>query len=132
MGDINVDIRQTSPELQKLDEFCSLFSLRNITKFDTSFTKFRSPTIGLFLTNKSNFFQKSNAIEIGLSDHHKLICTFFQPCYDRLKPKIVYYRNCKKFHEANFLNDVKNCNFSLRTDDPNENYDVLTNISLTS
>ena len=40
---------------------------------------------------------------------------------------IVYYRNHKKFNEANFLNDVKNCDFSLKTDDPNENYDFLTN-----
>ena len=39
----------------------------------------------------------------------------------------MYYRNYKKFNEANFLNDVKNCNFSLRTDDPNKNYDFLTN-----
>ena len=32
----------------------------------------------------------------------------------------------QKFNEANFLNDVKNCNFRLKTDDPNENYDFLT------
>ena len=39
----------------------------------------------------------------------------------------MYYRNYKKFNEANFLNDVKNCDFSLKTDDSNENYDFLTN-----
>ena len=93
---------------------------------DICFTKSHSSTIDLFLTSKPNFFQKTNAIETGLSDHHKLICTFFKSCYDRLKPKIVYYRNYKKFNEANFLNDVKNCDFSLKTDDPNENYDFLT------
>ena len=52
---------------------------------------------------------------------------FFQSYYERLKPKIVYYRNYKRFNEANFLIDVKNCDFSLRTHDPNENYDFLTN-----
>ena len=55
------------------------------------------------------------------------ICTFFKSCFERLKPKIVYYRNHKKFNEANCLNDVKNCDFRLKTDDPNENYDFLTN-----
>ena len=96
-------------------------------KFDTCFTKFHSSSIDLFLTNKPNFFQKTNAIETGLGDHQKLLCTFLKSCYDRLKPKIVYYRNYKKFNEANFLNDVKNCDFSLKTDEPNENYDFLTN-----
>ena len=33
----------------------------------------------------------------------------------------------KKFNEANFLNDVKKCDFSLKTDDPNENCNFLTN-----
>lgn len=45
-----------------------------------------------------------------------------------LKPKAVYYRNYKKFNEANFLKDIKNCDFKLRTGDPNENYDFLTNL----
>ena len=44
----NVDIRQTSPESHKLDEFCSLFSLTNIIKCDTFYTKFHSSTIDLF------------------------------------------------------------------------------------
>ena len=43
------------------------------------------------------------------------------------KTKDVYYRNYKKFNEPNFLNDVKNCDFSLKIDGRNENYDFLTN-----
>ena len=96
MGNFNIGKRQTSHESHKLDEFFSFFSLTDIIKSDTCFTKFRSSTIDLFITNKPNFFQKTNAIETGLSDNHKLICTFFKSCYDRLKPKIVYYRNYKK------------------------------------
>ena len=88
MRDFDIDIKQTSPESDKLDEFCSLFSLTNIIKYGACFTKFHSSTIDLFLTNKSNFFQKTNAIETGLSDHHKLICTFLKSCY----------RNHKKFN----------------------------------
>ena len=126
MRDIDIDIRQTSSESHKLDEFCSLFSLKNIIKSDTCFTKLHSSTIDLLLTNKPNF-KKTNAIETGLSDHQKLICTFSKSCFERLKPKIVYYRNYKKFNEANFVNDVKNCDFSLKNDDPNKNYDFLTN-----
>ena len=127
LGDFNIDIRQTSTGSHKLDKFWGLFSLKNIIESNTCFNKFHSSAIGLFLTSKSNFFQKTNAIEAGLSDHHKLICIFLNSCYDKLKPKIAYYRNYKNFNEANFLNDLKNCDFSLKTDDLNENYDFLTN-----
>ena len=114
VGDFNIDIRQTSPESDKLDEYSSLFSLTNIIKSDTCFTKFHISAVDLFLKKK------------GLSDHYKLICTFLKSCFERLKPKIVCYRNYKKSNEVNFLTDVKSCDFSLRTDE-NENYDVLTN-----
>ena len=52
---------------------------------------------------------------------------FLKSCYNRLKQKIVYNKNCTKFDEANFLNDVKNCDFSLKTNNPNENHNFLTN-----
>ena len=132
MGDFNIDIRQTSPESHKLDEFCSLFSLTNIIKSETCFTKFHSSAIELFLIDKPNFFQKTNAIETGLSDHHKLIMYFFKNLVTKLKPKIVYDRNYKKTNEANFLNNAKNCDFSQKTNDPNENYDFLLTNTLTS
>ena len=32
MKDFSIDIRQINPELHKLDEFCSLFSLTNMIK----------------------------------------------------------------------------------------------------
>ena len=57
MGDFNIDIRQTSPELHKLDEFCSIFSKTIIIKSDTCFTKFHKPNS--FQNNKRyrNWFQ---------------------------------------------------------------------------
>ena len=44
----------------------------------------------------------------------------------RLKPKIIHYRNFKTFNKQKFTADVKNVDFSLETDDPNENYSALT------
>ena len=98
MVDFNIDIRQTNPESHKLVEFCSLFSLTNIIKSDTCFIKFLNSTIDLFLTNKPNFFQKTNTTETGLTDHHKLIYTFFKSRLERLKPAMIYYENYKKFN----------------------------------
>ena len=45
----------------------------------------------------------------------------------RLKPKIIFSRNYKKFDETKFLADLKNTNFSFTSADPNENYLFLTN-----
>ena len=45
----------------------------------------------------------------------------------RLKTKIIFFRNYKKFDETKFLSDLKNTNFSFTSADPNENYLFLTN-----
>ena len=94
MRDIN--IRQSSPVSHKLDEFCSLFSLTNIIKSDTCFTKFHSSTIYLFLTNKPKFFQKTNTIETGLSNYHKLICTFLKILLRQIKTKNCLLQKLQK------------------------------------
>ena len=43
-----------------------------------------------------------------------------------LKPKTVYYRNFKNFDETSFLNDLRETNFDLSTNDPNENHSFIT------
>ena len=121
----NIDIRQTCPEPHKLGEFCSLFSLTNMIKSDTCFTEFHSSIIDLFLTNKISF-KKQTLSKLTLATITNSYVRFLI-FYDRLKPKIVYCRNYKKLNETNFLNNIKNCNFILKTDDPNENYHFLTN-----
>ena len=42
--------------------------------------------------------------------------------FQRLKPKIIQYRNFKRFDEEKFIINAKNADFSLETNDPNENY----------
>ena len=44
-----------------------------------------------------------------------------------LKPKIIFFRNYKKFDETKLLSELKNANFSFTFFDPNENYSSLTN-----
>ena len=80
----------------------------------------------MILTNNSNSFQKSGTTETGLSDFHKLISTFFKSHFSRLSPKAIYYRNYKNFDESKFIEDLIYTDFSLQSDDPNENYSFLT------
>ena len=53
---------------------------------------------------------------------------FVKSHFSRLNPKSVYYRNFKSFDENSFLNDLKETNFELPSDDPNENYCFITDI----
>ena len=45
-----------------------------------------------------------------------------------MKPKSIYYRNYRKINEQKFLEDVKNINFCFNSDDPNEKYELITDL----
>ena len=126
LGDFNIDVKVAVRELDKLEEFCDLFNLTNLMKNETCFTRDHKSTIDLILTNKPKSFQNTCITETGLSDFHKLISTFFKTQITRLKPKIVFYRNYKHFEDSRFLEDLNSTDFSLNTDDPNENYNFIT------
>ena len=81
MGDFNIDINKGGQGYDKLDEFLDLFTLTNLIKSCTCFTKNHASTIDLFLTNKPLLFQKTTVCETGLSDYHKLISTFFKSSF---------------------------------------------------
>ena len=87
----------------------------------------RKWSIDLFFTNKPLSFQGISTTETVLTDCHKLITTFMRSFVSSLKPKIIFFRNYKKFGETKFLADLKNTNFSFTSADPNENYLFLTN-----
>ena len=48
--------------------------------------------------------------------------------FSRLNPKTIYYRNYKKFNEQNFLEDVKNTNLCLNSDDLSDNHKLITDL----
>ena len=95
-------------------------------KNETCFTSDDKYTIDLNLTNKPKSFQKTCITETGLSDFDKLISIFFKTQITRLKSKIAFYRNYKHFEDRKFLEDLNSTDFSLNTDDPNENYNFIT------
>ena len=46
--------------------------------------------------------------------------------FSRLSPEAIYYTNYKNFDESKFTEDLIYTDFSLQSDDPNENYSFLT------
>ena len=127
MGDFNIGMKSKSFGYDKLDEFCDLFNLTNLIKSETCFTKSRKSLIDLFLTNTPLSFQKTHVSETCLSDFHKLITTFFKTNFSRLRPKVLSYRNYKNLIESKFLNDLNKTMISFDNENPNQNYNVLSN-----
>ena len=60
-----------------------------------------------------------------------MIITFFKLHFSRFRPKVITYRNYKKFHEERFLNDLKETNIIMKEKDPNQIYQSLTKNILT-
>ena len=91
--DFNIDLKVAGSELDKLEEFCDLFNLTNLIRYETCFTRDHKSTIDLILINKPKSFQNTCITETGSSDFHKLISTFFKTQITRFKPKIVFYHH---------------------------------------
>ena len=90
-----------------LVDYLDTNSLRNkITKLNVSMWS---------VINRPLSFQHTKTCEIGLSDYHKLISTFFKCHHSRLNIKVILYRNYKNFNEASFLEDLKKWNLSIST-----------------
>ena len=55
-----------------------------------------------------------------------MISKFFKACSCKLKTKIIFYRTYKKCNESDFLCSLKKANLDLVKNDPNQNYNLLT------
>ena len=126
IGDFNINIKVAGRGLDKPKEFCDLFSLTNLIRKETFFTRDHTSTIDLILTNTPKNLQNTCITETGLSDFHQLILTFFKTKITRLKPNIVFYHNYKHFEDSRFREDLNSKDFSLNTYDQKENYNFIT------
>ena len=62
--------------------------------------------IEFILTNRPNLFQHSSAFEIVLSDCHLLTVTEFKMGFQKLKPKVIAYRDYKNLDNTKFRYDI--------------------------
>ena len=58
--------------------------------------------MNLILTNSSSSFQNSCAIETGMSDFHNMTITVMKTIFQKLKPKLIYYRDYSMFSNDKF------------------------------
>ena len=60
----------------------------------------------MIFTNSSSSFQSSCAIETGLSDFHKMTITVMKTNFQKLKPKLIYYRDYSMFYKDKFRKEL--------------------------
>ena len=83
-----------SPEDSHMETFCESYGSKNLIKVPTCHKNLPNPScIDLILKNSPLSFQSSGVIETGLSDFHKMIVTVTKTTFQKLDPKIIYYRD---------------------------------------
>ena len=102
LGDFNSEMCE-----EVMQMFCNTFNFKCLVKEPTCFKSINSPScIDLILTNRSSCFQNTTVIETGLSDFHKLTLTVMKSTFQKQVPKILNYRNYKRFNNELFQNDL--------------------------
>ena len=103
VGDFNV-----KPNDANMKDFCQIYVCKNIVKDKTCFKNPINPTcIDLIITNRPKSFQKSEVIETGLSDFHKMSLTVMKVFYNKQKPKLIQYRKYKGFSNEVFMHELE-------------------------
>ena len=102
MGDFNVDVKEVSLHL-----FCNQYKLKSLNKDPTCYKNIDNPScIDLLLTNSAKSSKSTGTIEMSLSDFHKLVVTVLNEKHEWMPPKVIQYRNYKKFDYAIFNNNL--------------------------
>ena len=60
-------------------------------------------------------------------DYHKLISTFFKSHFTRARPKVITYRDFKRFDENVFLNDLNKLDIKLDEENSESSYSLISN-----
>ena len=90
-----------------MKSFLELYGLRNFIPEPACYNNPEKPSSsGLFLTNNSSSFRNSCAIETGLSDFQKMTITVMKTTFQKLKPKLIYYRDYSMFSKDKFKEEL--------------------------
>ena len=102
MGDFNVEV-----ENRDMEEFCKNYNLKSLIPVPTCYKSPKNSLyIDLILANSQRSFQSSCTIETGLSNFHRMTITIMKASFQKLKPKVIHYRNYKRFCNESYRNEL--------------------------
>ena len=103
LGDFNAKVDNNA-----ISSSCDAFDLVNLIREPTCYKNPEKPScIDLILTNKPHSFQNLGVIETGLSDFHRMTLTVAKITLQKLKPRIINYRDNKFFDNVRYRNDLQ-------------------------
>ena len=86
---------------------CGTYHLHNLIRDPTCFKNLNKPLCtDLLLTNIPESLLKSQTLETGLSDFHKLMLTVLKIHYKKQKPLVATYRDYKNFSNVTFRTEL--------------------------
>ena len=101
-GDFNSEMAESA-----MENFCGTYHLHNLIKDPSCFKNPDKPScIDLLLRNFPKPFLKSQTLETGLSDFHKLALTILQILYKKQNPLVIMYRDYKSFLSGTFRTEL--------------------------
>ena len=90
-----------------MESFCESYRFKSLIKDPTCFNNPGNPSsIDLMLTNSPYSFQNSCVIETSPSYFHEMIVSVMKTTFQKLKPRIVRYRDYTQFSNDNFRKKV--------------------------
>ena len=102
LGDFNAEVDNNA-----ISSFCDKFDLVNLIREPTCYKNLEKPScIDLILTNEPHSFQNSGVIETGISGFHRMTVTVTKMTFQKLKPRIINYRDYKFFDNVRYRNDL--------------------------
>ena len=111
LGDFNVGV-----DNNEMKDLCLNYNLKSLICVPTCYKNPDNPScIDLILTNSPGSFQSSCAIETGLSDFHKMTVTVMKTSFQKLKPRVIIYRDydsfCNEVYRDNLTEELSKQNF---------------------
>ena len=106
LGDFNVNnsCSNTDPIF---NEFIDQYESKNIVKEPTCFKNPENPSIlDLVITNRPKSFWNTKTFRNSISDFHSLVATVLNIKYTKAIPKVITYRDYKKFNLNSFQRDL--------------------------
>jgi len=113
MGDLNIDMKDSSKAGNSLTSVCDLFDLHNVIDKPTCFKNPEGTLIDVILTSNPRILSTHGVVETGLSDWHRLIYMVTRMHAPKTMPKHVFYRSYKTFNEEHYLSDLQSVPFHV-------------------
>ena len=101
MGDFNCEVGNSA-----IKAFMDAFTLVNLIKNPTCYKSDSPRCIDLIMTNCKSHFHNTTNIETGLSDFHVMILSILKGDFIKRGPKIIAYRDYKKFDILRFISKI--------------------------